>query len=250
MDSFYLREHLTEEGRNGGATYYLKGNQAFHDAELKYPLPAAWKDEDARVFQIVPEHRQQSPEITARQMGEAISTIQRVVGQEKVDVLAHSMAGIASRIYLSQGGQGIGKLLMAGTPNQGTRSATMARLALRWGTELSQRIGGFGPQAAPALDWLYAVQDGNQRLAELNGNWAEDQKGLEAAKVVGSTGRLTPAACPQDWARGDGLIDDAAIAVGDTPVTILPGNWTQGHTGLMNDRQAFREMRDFFGWKS
>ncbi|MBT9586084.1 hypothetical protein IV102_22275 [bacterium] len=247
-DTRPLLNHLSADGRNGGCIYYLQGDQVYSDADLSRPLPSDWTDSQAKVFQLVPQHRQQSPEVTAQQLQFALKTIERVTGSATTDVAAHSMGGLGARLYGSQGGHGIGKLMMVGTPNQGIRAATMANWAIKSGIGFAMKLGGLGPDAGPALDWLQAISDGNPKLEQLNSRWSQDKQQLEKVMVLGSTGRLTSQASPQEWGPGDGLVDSASLSLQDTPVQVLPGTWSQGHVSLMNDRETFRTMTAFFGW--
>lgn len=247
-DTGQLMKHLSEDGQNGGHTYYLKDGKIFQDPDFAQPLPADWKDPQARVFQLVPRDRSQSPEVTAEQLGPALRQIEQVTGQSKVDVAAHSLGGLGARIYTTRGGQGIGRLMMVGTPNSGLRAATLAEWAVTEGVGWAMLLGNFGPPALPALQWLRSSADGNPKLDELNAQWSQKKSALEEVKVVGSGGRVTATSDEAGWGDGDGLVDSASLALPDTPLTVLPGTWTQGHISLMNDRQVFREMRDFFKW--
>ena len=246
----HLVQHLAQNSSNGSGPYYLQGTQVFRDENLTQPLPADWTDARARVFQLVPLTHEQSPEVTAQQLKQAVESVARVTGQPKVDVAAHSMGGLGARIYEAQGGQGVGKLMMVATPNQGIRAATMANWARKSGIAFAMALGGLGPDAGPALDWLQASADGNPRLDELNARWGQDKQRLEKVMVLGATGRTTAQASPEEWGPGDGLVDCNSLPLQDTPLKLLPGNWSQGHISLMNDRQTFREMTDFFEWKA
>lgn len=247
-DTADLMEHLSEDGQNGGQTYYLKEGKIYRDTKFQDALPADWKDPQARVFQLVPRDRSQSPEVTAEQLGPALQQIQQVTGQAKVDVAAHSLGGLGARIFTTRGGQGIGRLMMVGTPNLGLRAATLAEWAVNEGVGWAMLLGNFGPQSLPALQWLRSTADGNPTLEKLNAQWTQQKSSLEDVKVVGSGGRRTATSDEVGWGDGDGLVHSASLALPDTDVTILPGTWSQGHISLMNDRQVFREMRDFFKW--
>lgn len=247
-DTAHLREHLTENGQNGGSTYYLKDQKVYRDDTFQEAMPPDWTDANARVFQLVPRDRSQSPEVTAEQLGPALQQIAAITGQPKVDVAAHSLGGLGARIYCTGGGQGIGRLMMVGTPNLGLRAATLAEWAVTEQIGWAMMIGNLGPQALPALQWLRSVSDGNPQLEDLNSRWGDRKKSLEEVKVVGSGGRLTASADESGWGDGDGLVNSASLALPETPVTVLPGSWSQGHISLMNDRQVFREMSDFFKW--
>lgn len=247
-DTAHLMEHLSQEGQNGGQTYYLKDGQIYRDSQFQQPMPADWSDPQARVFQLVPRDRSQSPEVTAEQLGPALQQIQKVTGQPKVDVAAHSLGGLGARIYTTRGGEGIGRLMMVGTPNLGLRAATLAEWAVTEGIGWAMLLGNLGPGALPALHWLRATADGNPGLENLNARWSQEKSRLEDVKVVGAGGRVTATSDAAGRGDGDGLVDSASLALPDTQLTVLPGTWSQGHISLMNDRQVFREMRDFFKW--
>jgi hypothetical protein len=238
---------LSEAGN--GRSYYLQNGQAYSDPELRQPLPPDWKDSHARVFQLVSPDRLQGPEALATQLDESLQAITRITGQSKVDVLAHSMAGIAARIYRHRGGEGIGRLAMVATPNQGLRATALGKWAMQSGSKLAMMMAALGPGAGAALEWLTAVEDGNSKLAALNAAWPADRRGLEKVVVVGAGGRRTPEATPAEWGPGDGLVNAASLPLEGTPVKVLPGTSTQGHISLVNDRQVYREMVDFFEWR-
>ena len=247
-DTAHLTGHLSAAGDNGDRVYYCKDNQLFRDAQFQQPVPSGWTDPKARVFQLVPHDPAQNPEITAGQIGSALKQIAEVTGQSKVDVVAHSMGGIATRIWITGGGSDIGKFMMVGTPNQGTRAATLAEWAVNEGVGWAMKLGGVGPAALGALSWLRASADGNPKLDKLNARWTQDKLNLEDAMVVGAGGRLTANSSASGWGDGDGLVNSAALSLPETPTRLLPGTWTQGHKALMHDRQVFAEMRSFFGW--
>lgn len=249
-DTAHLMEHLSENGQNGAHVYYLKDGQVYRDAKFEQPMPPDWTDPQARVFQLVPQDRSQSPEVTAEQIGPALQKIQTITGQPKSDVAAHSLGGLGARIYTTRGGQGIGRLMMVGTPNTGLRAATLAEWVVSEQIGWAMKLGNLGPTAMPALQWLKAMADGNPQLEALNSQWSAAKGNLEDVRIVGSGGRLTATSDDIGWGDGDGLVNSASLALPDTHTTILPGTWTQGHISLMNDRQVFREMRDFFGWKT
>ena len=244
-DTAHLMEHLSE---SNGQTYYLKDGQVYKDLKFQQHMPADWTDPQAKVFQLVPRERSQSPEITAEQLGPALQQIQNITGQLKVDVAAHSLGGLGARIYTTRGGQGIGRLMMVGTPNLGLRAATLAEWAVTENIGWAMKLGNLGPAALPALAWLRATADGNSKLEDLNSQWPQHKSRLEGVKVVGSGGRTTASSDESGWGDGDGLVNSASLGLPGTDLTILPGTWTQGHISLMNDRQVFREMRDFFKW--
>ncbi len=248
-DTAHLMQHLSQDGHNGGQVYYLKGGRVYRDPKFQETMPPDWTDPRARVFQLVPQDRSQSPEVTAEQIGPALQKIRTITGQPKADVAAHSLGGLGARIYTTRGGQGIGRLMMVGTPNNGLRAATLAEWVVGQQIGWAMKLGNLGPAAMPALQWLKATADGNPQLEALNSQWSSAKGNLEDVKVVGSGGRLTATSDPSGWGDGDGLVNSASLALPDTQTTILPGRWTQGHISLMNDRQVFREMRDFFEWK-
>ncbi|MBS2037693.1 hypothetical protein JST97_22100 [bacterium] len=248
-DTARLMEHLSENGQNGGQVYYLKGDLVYRDSEFQEAMPPGWTDPQARVFQLVPRERSQSPEVTAEQIGPALQKIQSITGQPKADLAAHSLGGLGARIYATRGGQGIGRLMMVGTPNLGLRAATLAEWVVNEQISWAMKLANVGPAALPALQWLRATADGNDKLEQLNRQWPQAKQNLEAVRIVGSGGRLTATSDLTGWGDGDGLVNSASLALPDTETKILPGTWTQGHISLMNDRQVFHEMRDFFQWK-
>lgn len=74
----------------------------------------------------------------------------------------------------------------------------MARWALDSGAGYALQMAGVAAHAGPALQWMKAIRDGNDRLTQLNQRWVQPKAGLEKVLVLGSTGRVTSQACPEE----------------------------------------------------
>lgn len=64
----------------------------------------------------------------AREIGEAVDTLLARAGARRVDIVAHSMGGLATREYLKdpEGARRVRRVVLLATPNQGTYSAYLA----------------------------------------------------------------------------------------------------------------------------
>lgn len=88
----------------------------------------------------------------ARDVGRAVARLQMSAGVERVDVVAHSMGGLAVRYYLQSGGaDDVRRVVFLATPHRGTYAAYVA-----WGAG--------GREMAPGSDFLLSL---NRRLFPL-----------------------------------------------------------------------------------
>jgi triacylglycerol lipase len=88
----------------------------------------------------------------ARDVRRAVARLQMGTGAERVDVVAHSMGGLAVRYYLQSGGADeVRRIVFLATPHRGTYAAYVA-----WGDG--------GREMAPGSDFLLSL---NRRLLPL-----------------------------------------------------------------------------------
>lgn len=248
----HLVEKLTEDGSNGGHAYYVARGQFFLDKDCT--LQATPDPSTARVFVAVFDSTNTPPHEAGPDLALSLKAIQEFTGQPKVDVCAYSMGGQASRLYLDQGGDAIGKLMMLGTPNQG---AALARTSL--GLLDLQRSGydtdwllsrkPLTQEDRFALGWLLPVDGGSQnpQLSDLNSRWDHQRSRTEAVKLVGANSRFTLGR----WfipAGGDGTVTGSSLELKGEHTVFLKNPNHRNHGLLFSNPQTYTEMRSFFRW--
>jgi triacylglycerol lipase len=83
----------------------------------------------------------------ARELGDSVDALLARTGVSRVDIVAHSMGGLATRAYLrEQGGEKVRRVVFLATPNHGTLAAYLA-----FGQGREDMIPG-----SPFLEWLDA----------------------------------------------------------------------------------------------
>ena len=244
-----LGAKLTEGGANGGKIYYVKNGEFFVDPETREKLPSKDVPKEAKVFQVVARDIHESPSLVAEELDRDFEAIRTATGASRVDVEAYSMGGLSTRIYLDRGGQAVGKLLMLGTPNRGTRFAELARHVIHRDVRWAMSMGGISLADLPALSWL-AVDDSQGRnplLQDLNSRWPQQASRVEAVEAVGGQGQLTPATQQgMLFAPGDGLVPTERLAPPGEKPRMLPGELHHSH--LNREGASYKEMTRFFGW--
>ncbi|MDT8369588.1 MAG: alpha/beta fold hydrolase [Longimicrobiales bacterium] len=84
----------------------------------------------------------------SQEIREAVDTLRRRTGAERVDIVAHSMGGLAARWYLQHGGASeVRRLVTLGSPHRGTLTSLAA-----WGDG--------GKEMKPESDFLAALDPG------------------------------------------------------------------------------------------
>lgn len=248
-----LLDHLTQDGENGGRAYYVKGGEFFADAACEQAIAKDFQDPEAKVFRIVPHERMQSFDVTADQLDVELEAIKKFSGQETVDVLAHSMGGLSVRRYLDKHAGKLGKLMMVGTPHNGTKNAAFARKVIAHNVGWAMSIGGLTQFAAPAVEIMRSVAeapDANPFLEEMNARWPQQEAKTEGALTIGASGFLTPTfENKSGWGAGDGLVEESAVKLAGAKVKILQGGGTKVHHTLPTDDEVYGEMLEFFAWE-
>ena len=91
-----------------------------------------------------------SNEAHAEEVARAVETLQGLTGTDRVDVVAHSMGGLAVRHYLQfhGGGEQVRRAVFLGTPHRGTVAAMLA-----WGDG--------GREMVPGSDFLNRLNEGD-----------------------------------------------------------------------------------------
>lgn len=241
----YLTHKLVASGENGNQAVYLQQGKAFADPECQLPLDQI--PSNTKVFVNIWDSVKSPPDQTAPQLAQNLAAIEQALGQDKVDVLGYSMGGLATRKYLDEGGGGIGKFMMLGTPNQGTRFAQMASRVVEREIGWAQNFAGLKAEDGPALGWLAA---GSPTLDGLNQRWPAQRAGVEEVKIVGGRSELTPSTSWLPFTKGDGLVEVSSLSLPGAEAVILEGSPYLHHGSLPHDSQVYREMQDFFGFQS
>lgn len=237
-------KHLTSDGLNGGAPVYIKDGQFFSDTWCKNKMEPG---PESKVFRLIHDPLA-SPEVIADKMELATVAIEKVSGDCRPDVVAHSLGGLGARIYTDRGNK-VGKLAMVGTPNQGSRAALLTKAALVNGISWATSLAHVNAAAIPALEWMVPTGNGNQHLQSLNSRWESQQAQTEGAVIIGANAFDSPSPTLESE-PGDGLIEASSLQVGDCPTLILSGDESRkGHYTMAADPEIFQAYSDFFGWK-
>lgn len=155
--------------------------------------------------------------------------------------------GLATRAYLDKGGDAIDQVLFLGTPHRGAKFADLARHVLRRDIGWAVSFAGLLPADLPALDWLSPERDGNPQLQALNQRWPQQKAQVNETYFIGGTGTITADGGHWPITDGDGLVAlEAAAPPGEKAVPLSGGH----HTYLNDDASVYRQMRDYYGWKS
>lgn len=245
-----LGSKLTEGGLNGGRIVFVRDGAFFNDPEAQVQADPESVPADARVFQVIPKDAHAPPDVVADELERSFEAIRQVTGAPRLDVEAYSMGGLSTRVYLDRGGQAVGRLMMLGTPNRGTRFAELARHVIQRDVRWAMSLGGLTVGDLPALDWMAPVQgDGssNPRLSALNSRWDEQASRLEDFHAVAARGLLTPAekGGPM-FTEGDGLVPVDRVGPPGVEVTVLSGD--KHHRLLNREAETYQELIRFFGW--
>ncbi|MGE0487620.1 MAG: esterase/lipase family protein [Vulcanimicrobiota bacterium] len=241
----HLVARLTEGGRNGGQAYYVRHGQVFSDKDCTQPTQV---EAGARVFVVVFDDVLDTPDQSAPQIGEALEVVARATGSDRIDTLGYSLGGLASRVYLEQGGERMGRLMILGTGNHGTRFAELATRLIEKDVSWAMNLAELNAAHLPAMRWM-ASEANNPRLQELNRTWTDQLARTEGVKIVGSDGLWTPSMGRSSFVGGDGMVESNSLAMPGVEVDVLPGKGYKQHGNLPNDSAVYREMAEFFNWR-
>jgi pimeloyl-ACP methyl ester carboxylesterase len=234
----HLTDKLLASGLNGSQAYYLKEGAAYADPECTQRLEKL--PPDAKILVNVWDSEVSPPDVTALQLEQNT----QLLGDAKCDVIAYSMGGLATRKYLSNGGDNVGKLMLLGSPSQGTRFAQMAGHIIKRDMQWAMGFAGMTVADLPAMEWLAA---GSPQLQQLNAEWPAQQAALEGALIVGSNPYLTPSTTGfAGLAKGDGMVETSSLPLSTTPTRVLEGEGFLQHGVLPHDSNVYRELTGFF----
>ncbi len=245
-----LGHKLTEDGANGGKIVFVQDGKFFEERACQHQLSENPTSAN-KVFEIVLQDIREAPPVAADEIEKNFKAIQSATGYDKLDVDAYSMGGLGTRLYLDRGGDAVGKLLLLGTPNQGTRFAGLARDVIRRDIKFAMGMANLTGANLPALEWL-AADDGqghaNPRLTELNKNFARQEARCESVLTLGGEEMMTPSS-QTFWpvTGGDGLVEAKRLFPPGGQQKMLEGE--KHHAYLNGDPDVYREMTGYFGWK-
>jgi triacylglycerol lipase len=123
-------DHLVEEATRGPRVPVLLVPGWSDEAEQLAPLrsrlvEAGWADSTISILSF--EDPVGSNRIHARSLGLAVASLRRSTGVDRIDVVAHSMGGLALRHFLQNGGaREVRRVVFLATPHRGTYSAYLA----------------------------------------------------------------------------------------------------------------------------
>ena len=130
-----------------------------------------------------------------------ISNLRRATGADQVTVVAHSMGGLASRVYLQLlGGRDVYRLITIGTPNAGTPLASLALDPVLTQAPnvllfLAQRAMKVGSPAVKGMS-----DSGSSDLNELNGLYGNNlPPNTQYVSIVGQAARFDTLAAQTAW---------------------------------------------------
>ncbi|MFN8608154.1 MAG: alpha/beta fold hydrolase [Vulcanimicrobiota bacterium] len=240
-----LAGRLLASGQNGSSAVYLSQGKAYKDNECTLPLDQI--PSNTKVFVNIWDDRRSAPEVTAPQIKQNMDLIQSALGPTPVDLVGFSMGGLASRKYLDEGGEHVGKLATLGTPHQGTRFGQWSQRILRNHVSWAQKPLNLTETDAPAMEWLAAD---TPKLLELNQNWPRQRARIEDSLFLVSHNQLTPSTSWRPMAAGDGLVELSRATLPGAPTKIVKDSPFLNHETLPSDSKMYREMAGFFGWQA
>ena len=239
-----LANRLLASGQNGSAAVYLNQGQAYKDNECTLPLDQI--PSNTKIFVNIWDDRRSAPEVTAPQIKQNLELIQTALGPTRVDLVGFSMGGLASRKYLDNGGEHVGKFATLGTPHQGTRFGQWAQRVLRNDVAWATKPLNLTEKDAPAMEWLAA---GTPNISELNQNWPRQRSRVEDSLFLVSNHQPTPSTSWLPMAAGDGLVELPLATLPGAPTKVLKDSPFLNHETLPSDSKMYRELADFFAWQ-
>jgi hypothetical protein len=242
-----LAAKLLEGDRNGGVLVFVSEGEFFLDRDCTIKGDRSQLQSGSpKVFEVVFSDVRLPPSLSSGELDTNLKAIQKLTRAEKIDVNAFSMGGLATRVYLDNGGNAIDQAMFLGTPHKGATFAGLANQALKRDIGWALSFAGIIPADGPALEWLTPEED-NGQLQGLNQRWPQQKAQVNEVHFAAGTGVTTADGGWWPFTSGDGLVAfEAAAPPGETAVP-LPA---QVHGHLNNSAGAYHEMQNFFGWKA
>lgn len=190
---------------------------------------------DGRVFSMQFSRPYNPLSNNATELRSAIDNICAATGASEVDVVAHSMGGLDTRLYLDQGNEKVKKLVMIATPNHGSVLADLELTFRELGLPIKPPTDN--PLIRQTLTDLSEVRgDNNPTLAQLNKNWNR-QRGRADMCVIAGNGK--PTLKNRFWitVRGDGAVSQESAKMPDIPLYNI---WTADHGATKEHPKALQ----------
>jgi triacylglycerol esterase/lipase EstA (alpha/beta hydrolase family) len=167
------------------------------------------------------------------ELRQAIDRIAASTGSAEVDVVAHSMGGLDTRLYLDQGNEKVDKLVMIATPNGGSVLADIELTFRDLGVPFIPRTDD--PLVRQALTDCSEVRDNNNPLvAQLNKTWSRQKDRANIFLITGN-GRPTLANRYTLTLRGDGVVPQKSVHLDGVPQRNV---WWTDHSGVKEHPDA------------
>lgn len=171
----------------------------------------------------------------ASELRQAIDRITAATGAKEIDVVAHSMGGLDTRLYLDQGNEKVDKLVMIGTPNHGSVLADIEMTFRNLGLPLLPPTDD--ALVRQALTDLSEVRgDNNPTLAQLNKNW-DRQRSRANMLIITGNGKPTLASRFTLTMRGDAVVSQASARMPNVPVKNM---WGVHHLSVKDAPQTLQ----------
>ncbi len=171
----------------------------------------------------------------ASELRQAIDRITAATGAKEVDVVAHSMGGLDTRLYLDQGNEKVDKLVMIATPNHGSVLADLDLKFREWGLNTMPKEDD--PLIRQSLRDLGEVREGNNpNLTLLNQNF-DRQKSRAKMLIVAGNGRPTLATRYRVTIKGDTTVSRESATMPGVPMRNI---WGVNHGGVKEHPDALR----------
>lgn len=171
----------------------------------------------------------------ASELRQAINHITAATGASEIDVVAHSMGGLDTRLYLDQGDEKVKKLVMIATPNHGSVLADLELTFRELGIPIMPPTDD--PLVRQALTDCSEVRgDNNPLVAQMNKNWARQKSRAEIFLISGN-GRPTLANRFTLTLRGDGVVPQKSVNLEGVPMRKI---WWTDHSGVKEHPDALQ----------
>lgn len=169
----------------------------------------------------------------AAELRQAIDHITAATGAKEVDVVAHSMGGLDTRLYLDQGEEKVDKFVMIATPNHGSVLADIELTFRELGIPIMPPTDD--PLVRQALtDCSEERGDNNPLLTQLNKSWARQKSRANIFLITGN-GRPTLANRFTLTLRGDGVVSQKSVTLDGVPKRNI---WWTDHSGVKEHPKA------------
>lgn len=146
---------------------------------------------------------------------EHATELESIIGNQSVNIVAHSKAGLDARFYISENPGKVANLIMLGTPNEGTEAAYM---------DVTECFGGTG-----LLDlWPNSINPPDQNTTNyytISGNYSRPCAFLMALYICS----VIP---------NDGFVTVESSTSHYTSLGTFPLN----HTGLIHDKDVYEKV--------